>query len=138
MGGEKEGKKKEVTTLPFAISREPTVEMRRGKRQSLYTRRELRVSTRNCGFRRVPKGRVFSYTGSFSLKGRKWSYGTAPTMGLSFQTLRLFLDNSGLACEGRYLGQLWVPERLENKFRVGFGSETVGKCMLNFVLFSKS
>ena len=50
-------------------------------------------------------------------------------MGLSFQTLGLFLDNLGLGYEGRYPGRLWVPERFENAFRADFGSETVGKCM---------
>ena len=34
--------KKKGMTLPFAISSEPTVEMRRGKRQSWSTQRELR------------------------------------------------------------------------------------------------
>ena len=76
---------------------------------------------------------VFSYTGSFSLKGRKWPYGIAPTTGLSFQALGLFLDSSGLGCEGRYSGRLWVPKRLENAFRAGFGSEIARKCMLDFV-----
>ena len=33
---------------------------------------------------------VFSYTGSFSLKGRKWSCDSTPTIGLSFRTLGLF------------------------------------------------
>ena len=54
-------------------------------------------------------------------------------MGLSFQTLGLFLDSSRLGCEGRYPSWLWVPERLENAFRVGFGSGTARKCMLDFV-----
>ena len=78
---------------------------------------------------------VFSHTGSFSLKGRKWPYSTAPTMGLSFRTLGLVLDSSGLGCEGRYLGRLWVPELLENAFRACFGSRTVEKCMPNFVCY---
>ena len=56
-------------------------------------------------------------------------------MGLSFWTLGLFLDSSELCCEGRYLGRLWVPERLENAFRDGFVFETVGKCMWNFVCY---
>ena len=56
-------------------------------------------------------------------------------MGLSFRTLGLFLDSSGLGCEGRYSGWLWVPERLENAFRAGFGSGTTGKCMLDFVCY---
>ena len=60
-----EKKKKKGTTLPFAISGEPAVETHRGKRQSWPTQRELRVGTRNCGFHRIPKGRVFSYTGYF-------------------------------------------------------------------------
>ena len=50
------------TALSFAISSEPAVEMRRGKKQSWSTRRELRVGTRNYGFRHVPKCRGFSYT----------------------------------------------------------------------------
>ena len=58
-----------------------------------------------------------------------------PTMGLSFRTLGLFLDSSRLGCEGRYLGQLWVPERLENAFWDCFGSRTAGKCMLDFVYY---
>ena len=37
-------KKKEGTTLPFAISGEPAVETCRGKRQNWSTQRELRVS----------------------------------------------------------------------------------------------
>ena len=56
-------------------------------------------------------------------------------MGLSFWTLGLFLDSSGLGCEGWYPGQLWVPERLENAFRAGFGFGTAGKCMLDFVCY---
>ena len=56
-------------------------------------------------------------------------------MGLSFRTLGLFLDSSGLGCEGRYSGWLWVSEWLENAFRAGFGSETAGKCMLDFVCY---
>ena len=32
-------------------------------------------------------------------------------------------------------GKLWVPEQLENAFRAGFGSETAGKCMLDFVCY---
>ena len=51
----------------------------------------------------------------------------------------LFFESSGLGCEGLYPGQLWVLKRLENAFRVGFGSRTVGKCMLDFVCyFSKA
>ena len=56
-------------------------------------------------------------------------------MGLSFRTLGLFLDCSGLGCEGRYPGRLWVPERLENLFRTGFCSGTAGKCMMDFVCY---
>ena len=56
-------------------------------------------------------------------------------MGLSFRTLGLFLDSSELGCEGRYSGWLWVPKRLENAFRAGFGSGTAGKCMLDFVRY---
>ena len=56
-------------------------------------------------------------------------------MGMSFQTLGLFLDSSRLDCEGRYPGQLWVLKQLENAFRVGFGSKTVRKCMLDFVCY---
>ena len=62
--GEKKG-----TTLPFEIYGEPTIETRWGKRQSWFTRRELCVGTRNCGFRRVPKGRGFSYTSYFLPSG---------------------------------------------------------------------
>ena len=53
-------------------------------------------------------------------------------MRLSFQILGLFLDNSGLSCEGRYLGRLWVLKRLENAFQADFGSGTTEKCMLDF------
>ena len=56
-------------------------------------------------------------------------------MGLSFQTFGLFLESSGLGCEGRYLGRLWVPERLEKAFQSGFGSRTTRKCMLDFVCY---
>ena len=60
-------------------------------------------------------------------------------MGLSFRTLGLFLDSSGLGCEGRYSSRLWVLKRLENAFWAGFSSETAGKCMLDFVCcFSKA
>ena len=72
---------------------------------------------------------------SFSLKGRKSPYGTTPTMGMSFQTLELFLDNSGLGCEGQYPSRLWVPKRLENAFLGGFGSGTTEKYMLDFVCY---
>ena len=57
---EERRKKKKGTTLPFAISSEPAVETRRGKRQSWST-----LCTRNYGFRRVPKGKGFSYTSYF-------------------------------------------------------------------------
>ena len=87
------------------------------------------------GFVTFQKVGVFSYIGSFSLKGCKWPYGTAPTMGMSFRTLGLFLDSSRLGCEGRYLGRLWVLKQLKNAFRVGFGSKTVRKCMLDFVCY---
>ena len=53
----------------------------------------------------------------------------------TFRTSRLFLDSSKLGCEGRYPGRLWVPKRLENAFRAGFGSGTTGKCMLDFVCY---
>ena len=56
-------------------------------------------------------------------------------MGLSFQTLGLFLDSSGLGCEGWYPGRLWVLKRLENAFWADFGSKTVRKCMLDFVCY---
>ena len=56
-------------------------------------------------------------------------------MGLGFRTLGLFLDSSGLGCEGRYPSRLWVSEWLENALRASFGSETAGKCMLNFVCY---
>ena len=56
-------------------------------------------------------------------------------MGFSFRILGLFLDSSGLGCEGQYLGRLWVLKRLENAFRAGFGSKTTRKCMLNFVCY---
>ena len=56
-------------------------------------------------------------------------------MGLSFRTLGLVLDISGLGCAGQYLGRLWVPERLENAFWVGFGPGTARKCMLDFVCY---
>ena len=63
---EKERKKeKEVTTLPFAISDEPTIETHRGKRQSWSMRQELHVGTKNCEFCCIPKGKGFSYTGYF-------------------------------------------------------------------------
>ena len=32
----------------------------------------------------APRGRGFSYTGSFSLKGHQWPYSSVPTLGLSF------------------------------------------------------
>ena len=56
-------------------------------------------------------------------------------MGLNFRTLGLFLDSSGLSCEGRYSGCLWVLERLENAFRASFGSRTAEKCMLDLVCY---
>ena len=60
-------------------------------------------------------------------------------MGLSFRTLGLFLDSLGLGCESQYPCRLWVSEWLENAFLAGFGSGTVGKCMLDFVCyFSKA
>ena len=62
-----EEEKKKGNDTSIAISCESAVETRRGKRQSWSTRRELRVGTRNCRFRRVPKGRGFSYTGYFCL-----------------------------------------------------------------------
>ena len=63
------GEKKKGTTLPFAISGESAVETHRGKRQSWPTRRELRMGTRNCGFRWVPKGRGLSYISYFLPSG---------------------------------------------------------------------
>ena len=63
------GEKKKGTVLPFTIFGEPVVEMRQGKRQSRSMRLELRVGTRNWGFRHVPKGRCFSYIGYFLPRG---------------------------------------------------------------------
>ena len=60
-----ERRKKKGTALPFTIFGESVVEMRLGKRQSWSTQRELRVGTKNCGFRHIPKGKGFSYTGYF-------------------------------------------------------------------------
>ena len=59
-GGEcvirEEGETKRERHFP---SRSPAVvETRQGKRQSWSTRRQLRMGTRNCEFRRIPKGRV--------------------------------------------------------------------------------
>ena len=62
-------RKKKGTTLPFAISGKPTVEMHRGKRQSSSTQQELGVGTRNYGFRYIPKGRGFSYISYFFPSG---------------------------------------------------------------------
>ena len=111
-------------------------------RSSIVRELKLVHATRaTCGYRNpnfssnLQEVGDFSYTGSFSLKGRKWPYGTAPTMGLSFRTLGLFLDSSGLGCEGRYLGRLWVSKRIENAFRAGFGSRIIGKCILDFVCY---
>ena len=56
-------------------------------------------------------------------------------MRLSFRTLGLFFDSLGLSCKDRYSGRLWVPKRLKNAFRASFGSETVGKCMLDFACY---
>ena len=78
-----------------------------GKKTKLvHATRAMRGYQKLRGFIAFQKVGVFSYTGSFSLKGRKWSYGTTPTMGLSFRTLGLFLDSSELSCEG------WYPSRL--------------------------
>ena len=49
-------------TLPFAISGEPTVEKRRGKRQSWSMQRELRVSKKIRVFHRSSKREEFSLT----------------------------------------------------------------------------
>ena len=104
--------------------------------------RELKLvyTTRaTCGYRdpnfssKLQEVGVFSYIGFFSLKGRKWSYGTTSIMGVSFRTLGLFLDSSRLGCEGRYSGLLWVLKQLKNAFRADFGSKTTGKCMLDFM-----
>ena len=38
-------------------------------------------------------------------------------MGLNFQTLGLFLDSSGLGCEGRYPSELWFW----NGWKIHFG-----------------
>ena len=56
-------------------------------------------------------------------------------MGLRFQTLGLFLDNSRLGREGLYSGRLWVSERLENAFWAGFGFGIARKCMLDFLCY---
>ena len=75
-------RKKKGTTLPFTISSESAIKTHRGKRQSWSTRRELRMGTRNYGFRRVPKGMSFSYTGYFLPSGRKGYFGSAHILGL--------------------------------------------------------
>ena len=48
--GERRKKEEKGTKLPFAISDEPVVEMRRGKRQSWSTQRELHVGTKSKFF----------------------------------------------------------------------------------------
>ena len=69
MRKKKKEKKKKGKALPLAISDESAVETCRGKRQSWSMRRELCMGTRKCGFRRVPKGMGFSYTGYFLPSG---------------------------------------------------------------------
>ena len=64
-----ERRKKKGTTLPFTIFDEPVVETHWHKRQSWSMRQELRMGTRNCRFRRVPKSRGFSYTSYFLPSG---------------------------------------------------------------------
>ena len=128
-------KKKKGTTLPFAIFDELTVETRRAINKVGLRDESYAWVPKTISFVTFQKVGVFSHTGSFSLKCRKWPYSTASTMGLSFRTLGLVLDSSGLGCEARYLGRLWVPELLENAFRACFGFRTVEKCMPNFVCY---
>ena len=44
-----------------------------------------RSADQGAGFVHSPRGRGFSYTGSFSLKGHQWPYNSVPTLGLSFR-----------------------------------------------------
>ena len=48
---------------------------------SIFFRRSL---NQGAGFVHALRGKGFSYTGSFSLKGHQWPYGSVPTLGLSF------------------------------------------------------
>ena len=67
----------------------------------------------------ISRGMGFSYSDSFSFKGRKLPCGLNPTIGLSFRPRDCLWDSPGPSFEGRYLGLFW------------FG--TAGKCMLDFV-----
>ena len=44
-----------------------------------------RLTDQEVGFVHVPRGRGFSYTSSFSLKGHQWPYSSVPTLGLGFR-----------------------------------------------------
>ena len=49
------------------------------------TRATSRYQERKDSVLHVPRGRGFSYSGSFSFKGHKWPYGLEPTTGLSLK-----------------------------------------------------
>ena len=49
------------------------------------TKATSRYQERKDSVLHAPRGRGFSYSGSFSFKGRKWSCGSDSTTGLSFR-----------------------------------------------------
>ena len=54
--------------------------------KSVYsTRATSRYQERKDSVFHAPRGRSFSYSGSFLFKGRKWSCGSDPTTELSFR-----------------------------------------------------
>ena len=61
-GKGEEEKRREKLLLLSSVPGDPTVGFRRSKRQSSFSRRELRVGTRIGEFRQTPRGRGFSYS----------------------------------------------------------------------------
>ena len=49
------------------------------------TRATIKYQERKDSMLHAPRGRGFSYSGSFSFKGRRWPCGSDPTIGLSFR-----------------------------------------------------
>ena len=81
---EEKGKKNKVVQI-FVRCSDGRSSVARELKLVYSTRATSRYQERKDSVLHAPRGRGFSYSGSFSLKGRKWSCGIEPTTRLSFR-----------------------------------------------------
>ena len=80
----KKGKKNKVVQI-FLRCSDSRSSVARELKLVYSIRATSRYQERKDSVLHAPRGRGFSYFGSFSLKGRKWSCGLEPTTRLSFR-----------------------------------------------------